>query len=123
MEAMAADASQTEEEEGGIEALEVSGEDVEREGDGRNMETEDGKEDEEGVGVETTAGANASEQRCPVCLGDFQNKAFIDACFHIPQRPLLKNKAWYIYSECTTSLASNHSMPWNLHGTPIFSLT
>ena len=94
MDAVAAEASLKEEEERGTE---VSGENVERErvgfeeGDGKTAETEDEQEmveEKESSGMETTAGASASEQRCPVCLGDYQNKAFIDACFHILQRPL-----------------------------------
>lgn len=33
--------------------------------------------------VEPAAGASSAEQRCPICLEDFQDKSFIDACFHI----------------------------------------
>ena len=47
-------------------------------GGGEGVETEGNAES-----VEATAGASSAEQRCPVCLGDFQDKAFIDACFHI----------------------------------------
>lgn len=32
---------------------------------------------------ESAAGAGAVEQRCPICLEDFEDKTFIDACFHI----------------------------------------
>jgi len=32
---------------------------------------------------ESAAGAGAIEQRCPICLEDFEDKTFIDACFHI----------------------------------------
>lgn len=28
-------------------------------------------------------GAGAIEKRCPICLEDFDDKTFIDACFHI----------------------------------------
>lgn len=28
------------------------------------------------------AGAGSTEERCPICLEDYQDKAFIDACFH-----------------------------------------
>ena len=31
----------------------------------------------------STAGAGSVEQRCPICLEDFEDKAFIDVCFHI----------------------------------------
>ena len=33
--------------------------------------------------VQPAAGASTSEQRCPVCLEDFEDKAFVDSCFHI----------------------------------------
>lgn len=33
--------------------------------------------------VEPAAGANTSEQHCPICLEDFEDKSFIDTCFHI----------------------------------------
>lgn len=35
------------------------------------------------AGVEPASGANSSEERCPICLEDFEDKAFIGACFHI----------------------------------------
>ena len=36
------------------------------------------------IGVESRAvAASTVEQRCPICLEDFDNKTFIDACFHI----------------------------------------
>ena len=28
-------------------------------------------------------GASAIEERCPICLDDYQDKAFIATCFHI----------------------------------------
>ena len=40
--------------------------------------------------VQPAAGASTSEQRCPVCLEDFEDKAFVDSCFHI----LLCNYIW-----------------------------
>ena len=33
--------------------------------------------------VKPAAGASSAEERCPICLEDFQDKAFVDACFHI----------------------------------------
>ena len=37
---------------------------------------------EKGVGSRAVA-ASTVEQRCPICLEDFENKTFIDSCFHI----------------------------------------
>ncbi len=34
--------------------------------------------------VQLAAGAISVEERCPICLEDFEDKAFVDACFHIP---------------------------------------
>ena len=36
----------------------------------------------EDVKREPAAGASAAEDRCPICLEDYKNKAFVDACFH-----------------------------------------
>ncbi len=33
--------------------------------------------------AESAAGAKSVEDRCPICLEDFEDKAFVDACFHI----------------------------------------
>lgn len=33
--------------------------------------------------IKPAAGASTAEERCPICLEDFEDKAFIDACFHI----------------------------------------
>ncbi len=41
-------------------------------------------DDGDKAAVEPAAGATASsESRCPICLEDFEDKAFIDACFRI----------------------------------------
>lgn len=37
---------------------------------------------DEGRSTTTAAGASSAEERCPICLEDFEDKAFIDACFH-----------------------------------------
>ncbi len=34
-------------------------------------------------GMKPAAGAGSTEERCPICLEDFQDKAFVNACFHI----------------------------------------
>ena len=36
-----------------------------------------------GAEIKPAAGASTAEERCPICLEDFEDKAFIDACFHI----------------------------------------
>lgn len=56
-------------------------------------------------------GAGAIEKRCPICLEDFDDKTFIDACFHI----LLNTELCYCtetilpmvcaYINCTLSLS------------------
>ena len=33
--------------------------------------------------IKPAAGAGSTEERCPICLEDFQDKAFVNACFHI----------------------------------------
>ena len=33
--------------------------------------------------TQTAPAARSTEDRCPVCLGDYQQKAFVDACFRI----------------------------------------
>lgn len=55
--------------------------------------------------VKPAAGATSAEERCPICLEDFEDKAFIDACFHILYiyistsfRPDMKNfEAWEVF--------------------------
>ena len=32
--------------------------------------------------IKPAAGAGSAEERCPICLEDYDDKAFIDACFH-----------------------------------------
>ena len=32
--------------------------------------------------IKPAAGAESAEERCPICLEDYEDKAFIDACFH-----------------------------------------
>lgn len=32
--------------------------------------------------IRPAAGASSAEERCPICLEDYKDKAFIDACFH-----------------------------------------
>ena len=52
------------------------------EGDSLGQGAEREGEDPEGV-VEASE-ASVTETRCPICLGDCEDKAFIDACFRIP---------------------------------------
>ena len=33
--------------------------------------------------TQTAPAASSTEDRCPVCLEDYQQKAFVDACFRI----------------------------------------
>ena len=40
-------------------------------------------EEKSDVADASAAAAGAVEQRCPICLEDFKDKTFIDACFHI----------------------------------------
>ena len=57
------------------------------------MESQEGEQSNEDGGqgvtdmteedVKPAAGASSAEERCPICLEDFQDKAFVDACFHI----------------------------------------
>lgn len=32
--------------------------------------------------IQPAAGASSVEERCPICLEDYEDKAFVDACFH-----------------------------------------
>lgn len=52
------------------------------EGDAENL-LGDPQPPEDGDGVVLAPGAAVVEDKCPICLDDYQDKAFITTCFHI----------------------------------------
>ena len=43
----------------------------------------DSKDDELEAGPEVAAAASSYELKCPICLEDYENKAFVNVCFRI----------------------------------------
>lgn len=55
--------------------------------------------------VQPAPGAKSVEERCPICLEDFKDKAFVDACFHI------QNNSCFVCTRYWTSRCVPRQLP------------
>jgi hypothetical protein len=69
----------------------------------------DGLKDAEGKDIGISDDEN--DERCPICLSDFDNKAFLDNCFHILVTGLL-NCPLLLLNECSSTLTTTCYIPF-----------